>query len=188
MMVVASRPLLSLILQLDSALRQKVSSPQARREKPPLLFYDYGFTLMEVLVVLALFGLLAAIAIPTWIILLPTYALNSAARQIQSELNRIKMQAVGENATFRLVFSDAADNYTVERDAGTTTQQGTKPLPEQIDVLNSITLGFTSRGTATPGTGGTVRLCNSKGAGTNVVISSTGRVRVCKTSACNGTC
>ena len=161
----------------------------ARRKKPPLLFCDCGFTLMELLVVLAIFGLMAAIAIPTWMILLPTYSLNSTTRQIQSELNRIKRQAASENVTFRLVFSDTADNYTVERVAGTTTtQQATKPLPEQIDVRNSITLGFTPRGTATPGTGGTVKLCSSNGRGANIVVNSTGRVRVCKTKACDGTC
>lgn len=161
----------------------------ARMKKPSLLFCGCGFTLMELLVVLAIFGLMAAIAIPTWIILLPTYSLNSAARQIQSELNRIKAQAIAENVTFRLAFSDTADNYAVERIVGTTTtQQGTKPLPEQIDVRSSISLGFTSRGTATPGGGGTIKLCNSNGRGTNVVLSSTGRVRVCRTSVCDGTC
>lgn len=148
-----------------------------------------GFTLADLLVAVAIFSVLAAIAIPTWRSLLPTFALSGAARQIQSELSRIKMQAVAENVTFRLAFSDTADNYTVERVAGTTTTlQGTKPLPEQIDIRNAITLGFTPRGTATPGTGGTVKLCNSKGVGTNIVLSSTGRVRVCKTSACDEIC
>ena len=160
-----------------------------RRQKAPLLFPGSGFTLLEMLVVLAIFGLIAAIAIPTWVILLPKYSLNSASRQIRSELSRIKMQAVAENVTFRLAFSDTADNYTIERTAGTTTtQQGIKPLPNGIDIRNAITLGFTSRGTATPGTGGTVKLCNSKGAGTNIVLSSTGRVLICRTNVCDAVC
>lgn len=161
----------------------------ASGQRRSLLLCRFGFTLLELIVALAIFSILAAIAIPTWSTLIPTYSLNGAARQIQSELSRIKMQAIAENVTFRLAFSDTADNYTVERVAGaTTTQHGTKPLPEQIDVRNSITLGFTSRGTASPGGGGTIKLCNSRGAGTNVVLSSTGRVRVCRTSACDGTC
>lgn len=149
-----------------------------------------GFTLLEVLVALALFTILAAFSIPHWGTLLPTYRLRSAARQLRSELNRIKMQAASETARFRLVFS--ASEYSVERHNSTTYRPigGGRSLPKGIDIRSATrsSLGFTPRGTATPGTGGTVKLCNSKDVGTNVVLSSTGRIRVCIPDSCNGTC
>lgn len=162
----------------------------AKRRKRHLSLCGCGFTLVEIVVALSLFSILLAIAIPQWGTLLPTFRLNSAARQIQSELNRVKARAVSENTNFRLVF--LAASYSIERDNGTgyeTTGEG-KPLPEGIDVRSTTTstLGFTARGTATPGTGGTVKLCNIKEAGKNVVVSSTGRIRICKPGSCNGTC
>lgn len=160
----------------------------AQRKIPLFPLSSRGFTLLELLVALAIFSAVVGIAIPSWIVLLPTFSLNSAARQIQSELNKIKMQAIAENVTFRLAFSDRSNLYIIERLGTSTTQQGIKPLPSGIDIRKAIRLGFTSRGTATPGTGGTVKLCNSNGAGTNVVLSSTGRVRVCRATACDGTC
>lgn len=160
----------------------------ARAPTAPRALCGDGFTVLEVIVAAAIFALLAAIAVPTWMLLLPGYSLSGAARQIQAELHRIRMQAIAENVTLRLAFSDTADSYTVERVGDSTIQQGTKPLPAGIDVRSGIRLGFTARGTASPGGGGTVKLCNTRGAGMNVVLSSTGRVRVCRASTCDGTC
>jgi len=149
-----------------------------------------GFTLLEVLVALALVTILAAFSIPRWGTLLPTYRLRSAARQLRSDLSRIKMRAVSETARFRLVF--LASKYTVERHDSTTYQPigEDRSLPKGIDIRSTTrsSLGFTPRGTATPGTGGTVKLCNSKDSGANVVVSSTGRIRICVPNSCNGTC
>ena len=149
-----------------------------------------GFTLLELLVALALVTILAAFSVPHWGTLLPTYRLRSAARQLRSELSRIKMKAASETARFRLVFS--ASKYSVQRREGTTYRPigEERSLPKGIDIRSTTrsTLGFTPRGTATPGTGGTIKLCNSNGAGTNVVLSSTGRIRICIPDSCNGTC
>ena len=149
-----------------------------------------GFTLLELLVALALVTILAAFSVPHWGTLLPTYRLRSAARQLRSELSRIKMQAASETTRLRLVFS--ASEYSVERHDGTMYQPmgGGRSLPKGIDIKSTTrsSLGFTPRGTATPGTGGTVKLCNSKDEGTNVVLSSTGRIRICVPDSCNGTC
>lgn len=141
-----------------------------------------GYTLLEIIVVLAISAILAAIAIPNWGSLLPTYRLNSSARQVQSELHRIKMQAVSENVGFQLVFSEGATEYTVQRDRKPWVN---KPLPEGIVIGKAGTISFSPRGTAGADR---VRLANTKGACTQVIVSPTGRIRICNPSGCRADC
>jgi len=144
-----------------------------------------GFTLIEIIVAMAIISILAAIAIPNWSTLLPTHALSGAARQVQSEFQKTKSRAVSENTVYRLVFSSTS--YSIERDTGSGWQSTgeNKPLPEGIS-SSAATLSFTRRGGSS---GGTIYLCNIKNAGYNVnVTSTTGRISICKPSSCNGTC
>jgi len=139
-----------------------------------------GFTLTEIIVALAIIAILAAIAIPNWSTLLPNYALNSAARQVQSELHRLKSRAVAENASFRLVFSGAT--YDIQKySGGSYSATGdSKTLPDGITLAESsdTTVGFTSRGTSVDSSEKTVKLCNIKNSGKNIVLSDTGRIRI----------
>lgn len=149
-----------------------------------------GFTLVEIVFVLALLAILAAIAAPNWTSLLAVHHLRSASRQVQSELHKTKGRAVAANASFRIVF--ATRSYRVERETegGWEFTGESRSLPDGIEV-RSVTvpsLGFTARGTSTPGTGGTIRLCHARGGGSNIVVSSTGRIRVCRPPACDQSC
>jgi type II secretory pathway pseudopilin PulG len=130
------------------------------------------------IIALALSGILAAIAIPNLAGQLPTYRLNTAARQVQSELHRIKSQAVAANTDFRVVFLNPS-LYRIERKAGSYQPTGAnKALPDGIiygpDSHSEI--NFTPRGTS--GTG-TIKLCNSRREGKSVIVfGGTGRIRV----------
>jgi type IV fimbrial biogenesis protein FimT len=142
-----------------------------------------GFTFIEILVALGIIAILAAIAIPNWSTLLPNYALNSAARQVQSELQKAKSRAVSENAKYQLVFSTTDYSYSIQRDTGSGWQSTgeNKPLPDGITLAGTsdTTLGFTSRGTSSDTSNDkTVKLCNIKNKGKNVVLGTLGRVRI----------
>ncbi|MBI4525482.1 MAG: GspH/FimT family pseudopilin [Deltaproteobacteria bacterium] len=141
-----------------------------------------GLTLLEIIGGLALFSILTAVALPGLTTLLPAYRLRSSARQLQSELHKIKMQAVSENVGFQLSFEEGAADYSILRDNSPWT---TKPLPEGIEILKTGRISFSPHGTAG---GDRVRLRNAQSACRQVVVSSTGRIRVCKPANCNETC
>jgi prepilin-type N-terminal cleavage/methylation domain-containing protein len=141
-----------------------------------------GFSLIELIVALALMGITVAIALPSWNRLLPSYQLDSSVRQVQSELHAIKMRAAAENIGFQLIYSDGAADYSIKRDSAVLV---TKPLPAGIVVTNAGTISFSPRGTASANR---IRLRSSNGTCKQVVVSPTGRVRVCKPSDCNADC
>ena len=141
-----------------------------------------GFSLIEVAVSLALLSVLAAIAVPTWGRLVPSYHLNSSTRQVQSELHHIKMRAVAENIGFQLAFIEGGTSYTIQRDRKPWV---VKSLSESVVITKSGIVSFSPRGTAGSDR---IRLRNTQGACTQVVVSATGRIRICKPTDCRNDC
>ena len=142
----------------------------------------HGFSIIEMAATLALVGITAAIAIPHWSKLLPAYQLDSSARQLESELHGIRMRAASENVPYQLQYGEGAAEYAIERDA---TILARKPLPGGIVITKAGTISFSPRGTAG---GNRIRLRNTAGLCKQVIVSATGRVRICKPSACTADC
>lgn len=141
-----------------------------------------GFSTTELLVALSLMGIIAAMALPNWRGLFPNFALNNSTRQIQSELHHLKMRAVAENVSFELAYLVGAGQYTISRDSQVLL---TKPLTEGIGITKAGAITFSPRGTAGANR---VRLTNRDGKCRQIVVSATGRVRVCTPSNCSTDC
>lgn len=141
-----------------------------------------GFSVIEIVTAIAVMGIVAAIALPAWNRLLPSYHLDSSARQVQSELQNIKMRAAAENLGFQFEYGTGASTYTIQKDGKAVAN---KPLPEGIQITKAGTIFFSPRGTAG---GNRIRLRSPDGLCKHVVVSATGRIRVCRPNDCAGDC
>lgn len=143
-----------------------------------------GFTLIEMMIVIAVLAIVAAIAIPNFMSLLPGMRLNGAARQVMGDLMAARMKAVKQNNRFRVFFNnpetnqyqilDDDNNNNSANDGEATT---TKNIQDNYhDVTFSATTNpiFYPRGTAY---GTTVTVTNSSGS-KDVKVAITGRVKI----------
>jgi len=105
-----------------------------------------GFTLVEVIMVIALIGVISAIAVPTYHKLRPVLELKATARDLLGSMQGAKMNAVKRTANVIIELDDVAGKYTVFVDDGGTTgtaDDETRNGDEAILVSNSMENGIT---------------------------------------------
>jgi Tfp pilus assembly protein FimT len=145
-----------------------------------------GFTVIELVIGCALFGILAAISVPQFISFQPAFRLNGATRDIFAQMMRARGLAVEQNNNFLvsfpnnhslLIHDDNNNNGAVDTGESTTTFDVQTYYP---DVTFSKGGGqpnptFLPRGTTQGNT--TVTVTNSAGSRT-ISVSVTGIVRI----------
>ncbi|MEA1900081.1 MAG: GspH/FimT family protein [Thermodesulfobacteriota bacterium] len=70
-----------------------------------------GFTLIEMMIIIAIMAIFAGIAIPNYLVWLPKHRLNGAARQVMGDLMWARMQAVSQNNEFRVFFDLSINDH-----------------------------------------------------------------------------
>lgn len=144
-----------------------------KRKKKKIGLKKSGFTLLELVLVIALAMTLMAIAVPNFFSWLPTLRLSAATRQIFMDLRAARMKAIAQNANFQVSFSGSS--YVIQKCVGLcTNDSGNILLPEGIIASVSATPQFLPRGTANSAT---ITLSNGVQS-QQVEVSLVGRVRI----------
>ena len=145
-----------------------------------------GFSLLELMIVLAVMGIVSAIAAPNFMNNMAERRLNGAARMVMSDLMAARQKAVSHNNEFKLFFNASNNQYTIldddDNDGAVDTGEATEVRDIQTDYYD-VTLSasanpiFTPRGTSTNGT--KVTLTSSRTGGTKYVKAAwSGRVKI----------
>ena len=143
-----------------------------------------GFSLIELLIVIALIAIMMGFAVPTW----QRYAANSdlktAAREVKADLFNVRQRAVEENVDFyRLTFNTVGNSYVLTRsDTGVTVWTKSLAALGKGITINAVNfsggsvISFQRRGTMSQW--GSVTLRNSIGSTATVTVNITGRSHV----------
>ncbi|MBW2615744.1 MAG: GspH/FimT family protein [Deltaproteobacteria bacterium] len=169
---------------------------------------ESGFTIMEVIVVIAIIGIMTAIAIPSFSTWLPNYRLRNAARDLYSNFQKAKITAIKNNTNCTVIFEPTAGSaydYRVfidadkdlEYDAGE--EVITDVLWSRYESVNFDTsqdngvnfannddgkpaIAFRPNGLTESNSGafgaGTVFLINTRNKTTSVIVSPAGNIRI----------
>lgn len=108
-----------------------------------------GYTLIEIMTVIAIIGISTSIVIPNVIGWLPKYRLRSGAEEIQSALQLARLSAVKQNTTATVNFNTINHTF-VATISGKTIKRGNMPSGITIDSITipSSQVRFDSRGLA----------------------------------------
>ncbi|MFH0781167.1 MAG: GspH/FimT family protein [Pseudomonadota bacterium] len=78
-----------------------------------------GFTLVELMIVIAILGIIAAIGSTTLLVQLPAMRLKSAARDIASTMMEAKTAAIQRGVNVTVLFNTPVNGYSMFLDSGT---------------------------------------------------------------------
>ncbi len=103
-----------------------------------------GFSLHELMVIIGIIAIMAAVAMPNLIGWLPRYRLGTAAREVMGAMEHARMTAIRRNADVVVAFDYAANSYRTTLEGGTV-KAGALPAGVDLKEPSSGSLGAVFR-------------------------------------------
>ncbi|MFH1490187.1 MAG: GspH/FimT family pseudopilin [Pseudomonadota bacterium] len=144
-----------------------------------------GFTMVEVLVTIAVIGIAASVAIPAFSVWMANYRLKDGTRSLISAIQLARLTAIKENRSIEIWFWNANETYKafVDDDGDKTWDVGERviiegTMPEGVDIVSCMITNtgnqtmFNNRGMSSEW--GYVYLKNGKGRWQRITLHYTG--------------
>ena len=149
---------------------------------------ESGFTLIEVMIVVAIIGIASALAIPSYVEWKARHDLREAVSEISTELNLARVVAMNRNrqATVTIQLNAVTSLIDVSGIAGGAPIFGTQTLNGNVPGLPGglTNVVFSSMGLSTAAANQVIQIANTRGLVYSVSVMPSGKVTWCATFTC----
>lgn len=145
-----------------------------------------GFTMIEVMIVVAIVGIASVLAVPNIPLWLARYDLKQSMSEIASDLSLAKLVAMNRNRQATVTIQMAGSLIQVSGTSGGQQIFGTRTLPSRVNALpgGTATVNFSSMGLSTATAAQTIQVRNEQGLTYSISVLPSGKVTWCAKSLC----
>lgn len=147
---------------------------------------ESGFTLIEVMIVVAIIGIASALAIPNYAEWKARHDLREAVSEFSVNLNLSRVVAMNRNRQATVTIQSVGGLINVSGNAGGTPIFGTQVLNGNVTGLPGGTTNvlFSSLGLSTAAANQVIQIVNTRGVVYSVSVMPSGKVTWCAASTC----